>query len=487
MKKKIVFLGGGYRKHQVIYMLPILEGYCQRHGINGILIEHKKIPDLKKKNSNIIFLDDILSNHKIRYYFLLIYNIFNLIINFSFLSPKKILKINNWYKYQLAKSLWDFSIKNNKVYLEKPELRSYFKSIYYSARTLSVSNIILNEFHLHTAFMHHLVYFARPFTALFRKKNIKIISKSLGVLRLQKKNFDQVSNSLSKMIYKKSNNFIPQKKINAYWKNFYLKKKSNYFDAKNSSKIKTKLKGEKNIIFLHVFRDSPFISMDKKKIFLDYFHWFVTTLNIIKNSKEKWQVRVHPSAKNWGEDTIKILRYIAMKYFNGSLPKNIRIINNEISNIDQLNHAKKIVTFSGHAHLEAACFGIKPIIISQATLSDYSSKFFFKPKSYNEYKKLLLIKSDDKKFKLSKLYSDRSKRILYLLHNAVNFNEDFNDQGLFFHSTSKNTFEKTYSLINKRLNKNYSYLFRLGQLIGKDLDQSLNLKYLKKFRLSIKN
>ena len=49
MKKKIVFLGGGFRKHQVIYMLPILEGYCSRHGIEGILIEHKKIPYLKKK------------------------------------------------------------------------------------------------------------------------------------------------------------------------------------------------------------------------------------------------------------------------------------------------------------------------------------------------------------------------------------------------------------------------------------------------------
>lgn len=487
MKKKIVFLGGGYRKHQVIYMLPILEGYCQRHKIGGILIEHKKIHDLKKRNSNIIFLDDVLSNYKVRYYFLLIYNIFNLIINFSFLSPKRILKINNWYKYQLAKSLWDFSIKNNNVHLERPELKSYFKSIYYSARTLAISNIILDKFNLHTAFMHHLVYFTRPFTALFREKNIKIISKSLGVLRLQKKNFDQVSNSLSKMIYKKSNNFISRKKINDYWKNFYLKKKSNYFDAKNSSKIKTKLKAEKNIIYLHVFRDSPFISIDRKKIFLDYFHWFVNTLNIIKNSKEKWQVRIHPSAKNWGEDTFKILQYIAMKYFDGSLPKNIKIINNQISNIDQLKNAKKVVTFSGHVHLEAACFGIKPIIISQTTLSDYSSKFFFKPKSYNEYKKLLLTKSDNKKFRLNKSYSDRSKRILYLLHNAVNFNKDLNDKVLFFHSTPKDTFEKIYNVVNKRLNKNYSYLFRLGYLIGKDLDQSLNLKYLKKFKLYNKN
>ena len=44
-------------------------------------------------------------------------------------------------------------------------------------------------------------------------------------------------------------------------------------------------------------------------------------------------------------------------------------------------------------------------------------------------------------FGLSKSYSDRSKRILFLPYNAVNFNEDFNDKGLFFHSTSKDTFE----------------------------------------------
>ena len=40
---------------------------------------------------------------------------------------------------------------------------------------------------------------------------------------------------------------------------------------KIQSKIKTKLKGEKNIVFLHVFRDSPFISMDRKNIFRLFF------------------------------------------------------------------------------------------------------------------------------------------------------------------------------------------------------------------------
>ena len=83
------------------------------------------------------------------------------------------------------------------------------------------------------------------------------------------------------------------------------------------------------------------------------------------------------------------------------MPKNIVFENNLKSNLLQFKHTKRLITFSGNSHLEAACFGIKPIIISKTTLSDYGKKLYFKPKSILEYKKLLL-EGKDQKFLINK-------------------------------------------------------------------------------------
>ena len=60
------------------------------------------------------------------------------------------------------------------------------------------------------------------------------------------------------------------------------------------------------MIFLHVFKDSPYSCIDKKRIFGDYFDWFVSTLRIIGSPNEEWQIRIHPSSKKWGEDQKKL-------------------------------------------------------------------------------------------------------------------------------------------------------------------------------------
>ena len=82
-------------------------------------------------------------------------------------------------------------------------------------------------------------------------------------------------------------------------------------------------------------------------------------------------LRKHPSAARWGEDQKNIIKNIFFKLFNGKIPKNIYFEDNIKSNIDQFKQTKRLITFSGNSHLEAACFGIKPIIISKTTLCNF--------------------------------------------------------------------------------------------------------------------
>ena len=144
--------------------------------------------------------------------------------------------------------------------------------------------------------------------------------------------------------------------------------------------MKGNINPKKNVIFLHVFKDSPYSCIDKKRIFGDYFDWFVSTLRIIGESNEEWQIRIHPSSKKWGEDPKKIINYTKKFFFDGKFPKNIEFINQKLSNLKSFKSAKRVVTFSGHAHIEAACFGIRPIIISRTTLSDYNKDLTIYPK-----------------------------------------------------------------------------------------------------------
>ena len=100
------------------------------------------------------------------------------------------------------------------------------------------------------------------------------------------------------------------------------------------------------------------------------------------------------------------------KVFGTHYPKNIKFEENLKSNIDQYRITKRLVTFSGNSHLEAACFGIKPIVISNTTLCDFGRRFFFKPKKIKEYRKLLLFGKKEK-FQISSKEISQSKRIIF--------------------------------------------------------------------------
>ena len=49
MKLKSIFLGGAFRDHQILFMLPILDGICEKHKIKKIILEKKLKEKIKKE------------------------------------------------------------------------------------------------------------------------------------------------------------------------------------------------------------------------------------------------------------------------------------------------------------------------------------------------------------------------------------------------------------------------------------------------------
>ena len=252
---------------------------------------------------------------------------------------------------------------------------------------------------------------------------------------------------------------------------------SDYLAASSIAKNK-KFIIPKNVVFLHIFKDSPFGSIDKKRIFFDYFHWIIETIRILKDSNEMWSLRTHPNNKIWGENSYELLKEIERKYFNGKFPKNIQIDNREVSNLDVFNKILRCVTYSGTASIESSCYGIKPIIISNNSLSEINNKNVIKPRNINEYRNFLLKRSSDKIFIQSKEKIEESKYLLFSLYNILSFKKDLNVTNFFSKSSNKNIKENLtnllYALDSKFCNDK---LKLLGVFLKKNKTRTISFKF----------
>ena len=63
MNNKSLYLGGGFRDHQILYMIPIIIGTCKKNKIKKIIFEKK----LSKKILNIKIIRKILKKYEIAF------------------------------------------------------------------------------------------------------------------------------------------------------------------------------------------------------------------------------------------------------------------------------------------------------------------------------------------------------------------------------------------------------------------------------------
>ena len=376
-------------------------------------------------------------------------------------------------------AFWDISYVNSKDIDLIPSYLNRIKSILKIFLVIDFCNNIYKN--IDTAFLSHKVYTARVLLANFYKKKINIFTHSgNSIYKIDKK--DNTSNFIEKSNLEKLTLYLKIKNINKYWKNV-LTGCSKNLDTCLISKVKNKLYSlnqdkSLNVIFLHVFRDSSYDNIDPNRIFFGYHEWFEETLKILKESKEDWIVRTHPIMHKWGEDSNLIVEKFIKKVFNNVIPNNIKIENGFISNFELLNYAKRIVTYSGSVHIEAACFGIKPICISETTLERVSKDFILKPKSLNQYKQLLLKSINDNLFKLSKNKIEKAKTILFIKDNIISFSDVLKSKNIYRGSSPQEKIEELKKN-KKQVKKNLQYFQQLGKLHAEGLMQSVTKSYLK--------
>jgi hypothetical protein len=436
--ERSVFIGAGFINNQIPWILPIVIGYCKKNNITNMIFD-RKIPDalikldyLKNdlKNFNILYLADIkfyLKFKYISYLFSSIKFLFQIIFFIFFFTKnkfKKILKKKNKKNIVLFHNIWDSSIlfMNDKSFypnifnkLKAAILVFYFKQL----------SIFLKKKKICAFFLNHGTYYYQQLSDEISKKKEVYIQAMFAFYK--KKNTTTACNiAVNKNIFFKIKNNINRSYIDNY---FRLREKGKglgetyrfirYKKYLNNNNIE-------NVIFLHVFKDSPYLIIDKTRIFIDYYDWIFQTLNIIKNSEEKWLLKIHPGAKLWGEDQFLIINNIIKKLdLQNNIDKNIFLDSRTPSWI-LLKKAKRIVTFNGTVHAEAVSYGIRPIIISKCSLNFYSTKSTLKPKSIDEYDFLLRRPSTSKVFRSGNKEIELSRFFLFFGEKLISLRKDLN-------------------------------------------------------------
>ena len=487
--KKYIYLGGGFEPSSYTFLLPIIEGYIGKQNIS-ILFEKSELQkfkiylrnnNLKLNNHKIINDAAIIDTKKIKFKYLIFILIkilkkidyfFGLVFNFSY-------KKNN-FNSNFSHAFWDTCLNNLNDKQLKPILKIKIVTLLKLLYTETVFENLVKSLNIKVAFLGHTVYVQRIIIDTFKKNNIPIIINQNYCLfdlpKFKDSHWTYVDNLLFKKIKKK----ITQKEIFQFWK-LRISGISNDSDYLKASKIikNKKYQIPKNVVFLHVMKDSPFTTIDKKRIFFDYYQWVVETIKILKESNEIWSFRIHPNSYPWGENTYTVMKEIKKKYFNGKFPSNIIIENKFVSNLEVFKNINRCVTFNGTASIESSCYGIKPIIISDNALSELDKNYVFKPGNIGQYKKLLLKKSDDSCFIQKKKAVGESKLLLFAIYNILSFRNSLNAITL-YRNTSKNILVQNFKNLIKKINlyHNRNKLIQMGNLLRKNKNKTLSFKYI---------
>ena len=387
MKKNIkdsLFISSGFEESTLIYLFKFIKSFLHDKNINNIYFEDKftfKIYLKYSKKLNLLeknlflkeqFMPSWYSYLIPKIIFISLINLKNIIFLIKNSNKKNFRhKKYSWKNLQILHSFWDknnFSINEDNLNLS---FFDYFKNLFSIINAITISNVILKKKNIKYLFLSHPVYQYRTFLSLLRNNKKIYILGVFNLYKLHNRKNDNDWNFIDKKIF----NFLVKNKkfvlnANTYWTKRDIGK-SNYVGARIASKEKNKKlidkkKINKNYIFLHIFRDSPFRVIDDKRIFVDFFDWFKKTMEIVNLSDENWVIRLHPSYKLWGENQIKIVNKLLENYSK----RNIIIDDRFTSNINIFKFASKIVTFSGTSATEAIGYGIKPIIISTTSCSN---------------------------------------------------------------------------------------------------------------------
>lgn len=231
---------------------------------------------------------------------------------------------------------------------------------------------------------------------------------------------------------------LDDEKVDIYYHN-RISGSSNYEDANRAFRPtkNTFIYKDAVVMYLHIFRDTPFHTFEKDRIFFEYTDWVFSTVEYCVNNKIKIVLKMHPSAAVWGEDQFAWLYKIL-----GTLMNSIYVhTDNQSSNFyDVFASCKSVVTFSGNVKYEYAMFGKKPLVIMSGQNDFITGKLFTKPKTRADYFSLLHadarpLSEDDVRL---------AKNVVYYLEAVSPLYAKF-DIGTSYRGTSKKQMEEIVS------------------------------------------
>ncbi len=492
-----LFIGGDFEESQFLYLIPFIHGYLKEQNPCSIIIfEHQ----LSQRLLDTEEIADILSHYEVRYLIplrnkrlktLYRFFIYGLGLESIWLAAKtygRNIKNLNWHSYQMIHSVLDQSRIISKDGKVKPSFVSRYKSALIAVASMRTARNLVDYRQVHTVVLGHTVYRSRAMLAEFRKyKHVKVIAQASNVLYTLGAQSDRSWSIITPKEVLALTTQLDSDVVQRYW-SFRREGQSAYFDAKNAYNGAKVAPGSlpKNLIFLHVFRDSAFNYLDRSRLFFDYVDWILHTLDILESSRETWLIRLHPSANRWGEDQEKWLVAISRQLSAGKLPSNVFLDKGGYSNLSLIESSSRVVTYHGSVHLEAGSLGIKPITISETTMGGVSPESVHKPKSLEEYKNLLLMDSQSSDFRLDNQQKSKYQALLYIRENMLGFREHLGSMPL-YRGDSKDVFDKNFKSVLSRMPSLKSKFEKLGYEFSKGLDRSVHFDFQSKFTAFMRN
>jgi hypothetical protein len=478
-RQESLYIGGGFIDAQLLLIIPLAHGYCIEEGIRRLVFERRIPSEIWEQEP----YGTILSSYEVSYsglnqlghlntLFRKMQKALGFVVSAFRLADKSsarmLLSRSAWYEKQLRHAVWDEARRS----APDGKLLLSFLGKWISAIRVLLSadeaRSLVKRYQVASAFLGHTVYTSRALLAEFGRSGIDVFAHANGVLYRTPREYDSSWSVMSRKGWEHLFGFVDQHSLEA--------SRFSRMGPKGSLEetgLET-LEGEDdlsrsgpNAIFLHVFRDSPFNHIDEDRIFVDYVDWVVQTLRIISNSKECWVIKKHPSAGKWGEDQDKWLDSITNEVFGpAGLPSHITIIGDESEYVSLIATAKRIVTFSGTVHLEAAALGTRPIVICDVTMTAVEPSALAKPRNLKDYESLLTDPLNPNLLELPEETMKIARTLLYCLDNALTLN---NDIGVFhvYRGDSKSTFDELFGSTLMGIRPWLQNLVSQGRSLGK--------------------
>lgn len=490
-KKSAIYLGGGFVSSQLLWLLPIVDGFCERRGIENLVLEKPFPTDFESAPA----VRQILERYTVRCLhnprhgrflgtvFTRLLRALGVLLPSFWLalvvSRSALLRPASWNRTQIVHAVWDTSC----VTLRDGRLSpSFLRKLTASLRVLIAveeARSLVRRHGVRSAFLGHAVYAWRGQLATFEALGVEVFLQGAHVLYKSPEGADENWAILPPQHWAKVSKLFNEAEAEEFWMR-RSRGVSTYTDSKIASRktIEVADSAPKNLLMLHIFRDSPFNQIDGSRAFADYIDWVASSLAAIATSREAWMVRYHPSATRWGENQAVWLQSIVENVFQSkTLPPNLVISDQQHSNIDLFRHVDRIVTFGGTPHLEAACWGKRPIAITKVGLAVLDPTAVLIPETQQDYAALLALPSDSPQFVLTQSQVKLARALLFAREKILRLGPNVGESDV-YRGDGGEILMSNYDNVMRTVFLQYPALTFLGESLASGLPRSVNLDYL---------